>query len=297
MNHTIIRLLAILITLTAILMTSIAALNRGGTFIEQILLVSLSIIMVLAVHFLPAISRSASAWILWTGCLLCAIFGHLTFLTHSTISAGEVRVLHSAQMIATQNQIAATRGALEAISARPVTVIAAELGQAVKWREIVALREELKQARQADLLRNELVRLSAVTTATVTNATDPVTNRVAAITGISEASITIGVGMLFSVLLELTGAFLWFEALKQDSGGGIQDEGRMQDGGDLALSVVTMGVTTRTTTHVTQVTDTVSQLRRDILTGQCRPTVAAIRNHLHCSQVKAMALRREIMST
>jgi hypothetical protein len=288
MKYSMVRLLAIFVTGTATLMATIAAINRGGTFIEQALLVSISIIMVLAVHFLPAISRRTSSWILWFGCLLCAIFGHLTFLTHSTIRAGEVRVQQSALMSATQNQILATRSALDAISARPVVVVAAEIAQTNSWRESTALREELKQAKRADALRDELMRLSAVTSTTlITNATDPVTSRVAAVTGLSEAAITIGVGLLFSILLELTGTFLWFEALR--------DKPQYENTVQLAAPRVTTSVTTAVTTQVTRIVDDVSQLREAIQLGQCRTTVASIRSFLNCSQQKAMTLRREII--
>ena len=284
MKYTIVFPLAVLITITAVLTSIVAAIHRGGTFIEQILLIAISMVMVLAVHFLPAISRRLPAWILWFGCLLCAIFGHLTFLTHSTSNASQIRVQQSVQVQSTQKQIEAVREALGTISARPVSVVAAEIGETGDWKRLVALREELKQAKRADGLRDELVRLSAVTTdAVVAGAADPVIGRIAAITGWSEAGVTISIGMLFSILLELTGAFLWFETLKRQQS---------------QIQAVTLPVTTVTesvTTQVTHVSGDLSRLLGAIQSGQCHTTVASIRTFLNCSQQKAMTLRREII--
>jgi len=290
MKYNMVRVLAIFVTVTAALMAAIAAINRGGTFVEQGLLVVLSVIMVLGVHLLPAISRRVPSWVLWAGCLLCAIYGHLTFLTHSTLGAGQARVEQSVQLAGTQRQIDVVRESLNAISARPVTTVAAELAQTKDWQARIALKEELGQAKRADSLRNELMRLNEVAAGAVTvNSADPVISRIMAVTGFSEAGVTLGIGMLFSVLLELVGTFLWFEALKQDSGFGIQDSG-------LRMQAVTTGVTTSVTrsmtTHVTQVMDDAAQLREAIENGECRATVASIRAFLHCSQSRAMELRR-----
>jgi len=272
--------LAVLITLTAILMSILAALHRAGTFPEQILLMAISVIMVLAVHFLPSISRRFPAWILWSGCFACAIFGHLTFLTHSALDASQNRVQQSVQVRSTDAQIKAVKDALSAISARPVAVVAAEMANTDDWKRVVALREELRQSKRADGLRDELVRLSAVTAdAVVANSADPVTSRIASITGLSEAGITITIGLLFSILLELTGAFLWFETLRRQP---------------VTLPVTT--VTESVTTQVTARSADLSRLVEAIQARQCRTTVRSIRTFLHCSQQKAMMLRREILA-
>ena len=301
MKNNAIRFLAVLITVTAALMAAIAAINRGGTFVEQGLLVVLSVIMVLGVHLLPAISRRVPSWVLWAGCLLCAIYGHLTFLTHSTLGAGQARVQQSVQLAGTQRQIDAVRESLGAISARPVTIVAAELAQTKDWQARIALKEELSQAKRADSLRNELMRLNEVAAGAVTaNSADPVISRIMAVTGFSEAGVTLGIGMLFSVLLELVGTFLWFEALKDRPSMTSLICDPMSDPMDKpqVTHSVTTGVTTSVTrsmtTHVTQVMDDAARLREAIVNGECRATVASIRAFLHCSQNRAMELRREM---
>ena len=294
MNHTALRIFAVFTTLTALLMAAIAAISRGGTFMEQILLVMLSMMMVLGVHLLPTISRRLSTWILWFGCFVCAIFGHLTFLTHSTLNAVETRTAQSAQLTGIQNQIALTRESLSAISARPVSIVAAELAQTRDWKLRPALRTELDQAKRAEALRADLVRLSASSTTVVTNAGDPVMNRIAAVTGLSESVIGIGVGVVFSVILELVGALLWFEVFKTNPPSPTLTDFMGGSVTDSVMTGVTTAVTVQTITQVTETTDHVSRLKIAIESGDCRPTVAGIRAYLNCSQERAMNLRREV---
>ena len=68
-----IKPIALFVTLTAAAMASVAAWDRGGTGIDKGLLVAMCVVIVLAVHLIPALSRRPIAWAVWTGCLLCAI--------------------------------------------------------------------------------------------------------------------------------------------------------------------------------------------------------------------------------
>ena len=271
-----IKALATLITITAAMMTAVAAMHRGGTLLEQLLLVTMSVTIVLAVHFLPAISNRKSAWAIWIGCLICAIYGHLTFLTHASIEAAEVRSQQSALVQGTKQQIETVREALQAIEARPIATVAAELAVTDDYRMRAALREEIAQGRRAETLRADLVRLSAVSTeAEVTNATDPVTSRIASVAGVAETTVTVIIGMFFSILLELAGTFLWAEALRRKN-------------------AVTTSVTGVTTAVTEELVDTITTVREAVLAGNCRPTVASIRRFVGCSQERAQELRRNL---
>ena len=73
------------VTFTAAGMAAVAAWERGGTLLDRVLLVSMSAIIVLAVQLLPALSRRSIVWPVWIGCLLCAMYGHLTFLIHASV--------------------------------------------------------------------------------------------------------------------------------------------------------------------------------------------------------------------
>lgn len=281
-----IRMLAVFVTFTAASMTAVAAWDRGGTGIDRALLVALSVVIVLAVHLLPAMSRRPSAWLVWTGCLLCAIYGHLTFLTHASLRAADNRAQQSSLAVGTERQIATTREALDGIRARPVATVAAELAQSDDRRERAALREEIAEGRRAEALRDELVRLSGVsTTAQVSGAADPVTARLAVVTGYSESGVAVVIGMTFAILLELIGALLWCEALRpSDESVTIADLERID----------TQPRVTEDVTH--PVTDTLTTIQAAVKAGQCRETVASIREHLGCSQARAMEIRRELVA-
>lgn len=278
------KLIPIFVTSTAASMTAIAAWDRGGTILDKALLVALSIVIILAVHLLPALSRRPSTWMIWIGCLFCAIYGHLTFLTHASLRAAETRAQQSVLTVGTERQIEATREALAGIKARPVAQVAAELAQESDRRVRAALREEIAEGRRAEALRDDLVRLSAIsTTALVTGTTDPVTSHLAVVTGWSESTIMVIIGMLFSILLELIGALLWFEALRKDTKSLEKD---------VTLSLNVTKSVTHPVLHVVPVTDVITDLRTAISNGHCRVTVASIRQFMGCSQSRAMELRR-----
>lgn len=279
-----IKPIALFVTLTAAAMASVAAWDRGGTGIDKGLLVAMSVVIVLAVHLIPALSRRPIAWAVWSGCLLCAIYGHLTFLTHASLRAGETRAQQSALTVGTERQIESAREALAEIKARPVATVAAQLAQESDRRVRAALRTEISEGQRAQAIRDDLARLEATSTgAQVHGSADPVTASLATVTGWSESGVAVTIGLTFSFLLEVTGALLWFEALRPA----------------LAVQAVSIepvaavapsqqGVTEPVTDHVTQVT-------RAISAGLCQPTVAGIRKFLNCSQSRAMELRKLVV--
>ena len=207
--------LALFVTIVAVLMTAVAAFDRGGTDLDRALMVALSVVIVLAVHLLPAISRRSIAWVVWAGCLLCAIYGHLTFLVHSNQRASQHHSEVSTLTIGTEKQIAAAREALAEITARPMAVVAAELANTSDRRIRSALNIELDQSKKAQQIRDELRELeSKVTSSKVNGAVDPVTQKVAEVFGVTEAQVSVVIGLTLALLLELIGAVLWFEALR-----------------------------------------------------------------------------------
>lgn len=261
------RALASFVTLTAMAMASAAAWERGGGSIDRALLVALSVAICAGAHLLPAVSKRKMAWLLWVGCLLGTIYSHLVFFTHTSLHAVEVRAQQSSQVAGVQKQIEAVREALSGISARPVSVIAAELAVTNGWRKRRALEAELSEAKRAAGFRDALVRLNGkATEAGVASATDPVTERIASVTGSSESSISLLIGLGFAILLELVGALLWVEVLRP----------------------------TLTSANSKPSRDPLAEMRAAIDAGKLKPTVAGIRSFLGCSQAKAMELRRSI---
>jgi hypothetical protein len=262
------KLLAALVTLTAASMTAVAAADRGGTDLDKALLIAMSVVIVLTVHLLPALSKRFVSWIVWGCCLVCAIYGHLTFLTHASLRAAESRAQQSALVMGTERQIEATKAALASIKARPMVMVAEALAVTEDKRERATLRLELAEGKRAEALREELVRLSATATqAQVTGATDPVTSRLAGVMGVTDSTVTVVVGMTFAILLELIGTLLWYEALRHNVVVGDENPDPENE---------------------------VTVLKAAISEGKCRETVASIRSFLQCSQARALELRREI---
>ena len=274
------KLLALFVTLTAAAMASVAAWDRGGTGIDKGLLVSMSVVIVLAVHLIPALSRRPVSWAVWAGCLLCAVYGHLTFLTHASLRSGDVRAQQSALTTGTERQIKSARDALAEIKTRPVATVAAQLAQESDRRVRAALRAEIADGKRAQSIRDDLARLEAVSTgAQVEGSSDPVTSNLATVTGWSESGVSVAVGLTFSLLLELFGTLLWLEALKPRVAPQPLASADKVD--------VVEAVTDAATDPVTAVTNAIKA-------GEIKPTVADIREFLGCSQGKAMNIRRMI---
>jgi len=276
-----IKLLAVFVTITAAAMTAVAAWDRGGTGIDKALLVALSVVIVLAVHLLPALSRRPVAWLVWSVCLLCAIYGHLTFLTHASLRAADTHAQQSALSRHIDRQIATAHAALDEIKARPMATVAAELAQESDRRVRAALRAEIAEGQRAARLRDDLARFEEESKVVqVDGASDPVTTRLSAVTGWTESAVSVVIGLSFSILLELIGALLWFEALRPrmaSQSPAVADEGPL-----------TQSITEDATDPVTKVTDAIKA-------GRCEPTVAGIRGFLKCGQTRAMEIRRVII--
>lgn len=66
------------------------------------------------------------------------------------------------------------------------------------------------------LKRDELGTLVGVSTIShIAGVADLVSTQLSEVTGLSESAITVTIGMTFSILIELVGALLWFEALRR----------------------------------------------------------------------------------
>ncbi len=210
-----IYLLAIYVTGTASLIAAASGWQRGGTEFERWLLVALTVAFCAGAHFLPAISRNFVSWLLWVLCLLATMYSHVCFLTLTEQHANEQRGGQSSLSINNRGQIDTIRKALSALSSRNASVISAELTTTDDWKVRKALTDELKEARKAQIYRDELMRLQAVTNDDlISTGSNYVISGIAEATNSNEKIITTGIGFLFSFLLEIFGAFLWFVALK-----------------------------------------------------------------------------------
>lgn len=265
------RLFAGFITLTAIAMSAAAALERGGSTLDQALMVSLSVAVCGSCHLILAISRSKLSWVLWTFCMMGSVYSHVTFLSYAGLRAGEERAHHSIQRRYIDRQTEVIREALAGISARPVTVVAEELSHTRGRRERIALEVELSESKRAVVLRDELIKLASNASETeVIGATDLVTTGISRVAGSNQSNVALVASLLFSIVLELIGTFLWFEILQQLN---VQAKGRE---------------------HRQDKQKSILEVKKAIETGKIKLRVKDIRVFLGCGQARAMEVRRSL---
>lgn len=264
------RLFAGFITLTAIGMSAAAALERGGTALDQTLMVAYSVAVCGSCHLILALSRSKWSWALWILCMMGTVYSHVTFLSYAGLRAREERAHHSVQILNIQRQTEVIREALAGISARPVTVVAEELSHAKARRERIALEAELSESRRAAALRDQLIQLASNASETeVTGATDLVTTGISKAAGSNQSNVALVASLLFSIMLELVGTFLWYEILN---------------------------VQTNERTHRQDKQKSIVEVEEAIAAGKIKPRVKDIRVFLGCGQARAMEVRRSLTS-
>lgn len=263
---------AIFVTATAVLMSAVAALERGGTTVDQVLVVCLAAAICIGSHLIPSISKSKISWMLWMVCVLGAIYSHITFFTYSKLRAGEERSQHSVQKQGVERQINAIRMTLETIHSRSVATVASELSITNGWRMRSALAAELSEAKRAAALQAEMIMLiSKATEVEVTGAADLVTARIARVTGSNQDSTDLVIALIYSILLEMIGAFLWCEVLKRKND--IPPENSQASSKGISPD----------------------DLENAIESGKIKATVKDIRTFLGCGQHRAMELRRRYL--
>jgi hypothetical protein len=265
------KILALCFTATAMVMGAAGAFDRGGTPLDEVLLVTAAIAMTGAVHFLLAYSRHPVCWALWVGCLVCVLYGQVCFIVNASERAGQVHAKQTPQVVGAVREIEAIREDLDKITAKPVSVVASELAATAGWQKRSALKTELEEARRAARLHDKLVTLTTAEAAfEVMGATDPVTEKLASLLGVTRDSIALFVSLVISVLLELVGVFLW--------SGLYEYRGHIPKGDDTP----------------SRYEDLISKVRDEIRAGGLKPTVAEIRKFLGCGQSTAMKIHRHI---
>jgi hypothetical protein len=227
-------------------MAAAAALERGGTLLDQTLIVAIACVLVLGAHLLPSLSRSPLARLLWLGCLLLTAWGHATFFTAASHRAGRVR----ADAVVTTGRAEALRSELKAIQARPLAIVSAELAAtqaranaAVTALErcqrtapseqsclrlgvtaetsrlrATALADEMNESRRAADLRDRLAEAAGEQDAArQVAAVDPIAQSLASLIGLPAESLSTGVSVLSAIVIELMAALLWSIGLSMGS--------------------------------------------------------------------------------
>ncbi|MGS0974123.1 hypothetical protein [Burkholderia glumae] len=328
--------LATIATGTAVSLSILTGLQRGGTWPEQLVWVAVGIVLVVSAHLLPALVRMAPvsvrgiASLLWIGCMAGACNGHATFFLLAQRHAGEQR----ANAIAPVASIRSGRN-LTVVMAERASVIAQLAAVEAKrctgdcrtlnsHRVTLAAKLDALNAEADDIRRNETERDRVMAQRDALLA-DPVTSRLAALLGTTAARVDILSGLAFAGVLEGVACLLWTVALRPSPTASalptatlpaVTPVAAVTTSMEPAVTNVTVDraakvVVRRTTpsSHETSgtpieslpgtvVTDEeLTQLAREIAAGHVRATVADIRRHLGCSQAKAATLRRQLTAT
>lgn len=240
-TRTVAGLLAFICTAVCIGMASSAVMERATTKTEQLVMLATAAALVLGSHLLPALSRrNLLTKVLFVICIVATVYNQAHFFTKVTHRAGE----HRAKTVTVTSHTLALQEELDAITARPLVKVAADLAKATAQdaatqsalarcqvktpdkcttaqvlgvataAKVQALQVENTQAERAADLRRQLADAAAAhDAAQALQAADPVDVQLAAITGLSIKSIGIVAAVLQSLLLELLGAALWTVAL------------------------------------------------------------------------------------
>lgn len=295
-------------TSTAICLSVLAGWQRGGSLAERLVWVAVGIVLVANAHLLPALVRDshyrirAVACALWLTCMLAACYGHATFFLLAQQHAGDLR--------------AAVAPIVEATPAhRSLTAVMAERASiTAQWATANAQRctgncatleaRRITLGAKLDALEAEAAELRRLQSADDRAATwrdalvaDPVTARLAALLGTTVTRIDLLSGLACAAVLEGVACLLWTIALQPQPAPRIMAvapsviASHGADGGHTADRdpVIPLSVQDPANPDVTQ-------LVRDIAAGRVRPTVADIRRHLSCSQARAAALRRHLVT-
>ena len=279
--------LALIITTIAVAMAAIAAMDRGGTLSDNILLVTLASVLAVLVHLLPSLSKSRLVWIIWSGCFLATVYGHLTFFTNAQSRAGEVRAVESLQNRDLVNQITVVTQERDSIVARPVTTLLPLLERATDWKERVMLKNELAETRRRISLTDQLIKLNENEgNAHIAQSNDRVTTLLERVTGGDGGVISLFIGIFFAILIDLSGVILWREIF----------DGNTCTHAPVIPVTETAAPLPMVAIKTTPESDkTLDNLKQAITAGVCKPTVASIRVYAGVGQTRASELRKRLL--
>jgi hypothetical protein len=304
MTHRPALALAVAATGTAVCMSVLAGWQRGGWLSERLVWVAVSVVLIGGAHLLPALCRSAPlavrgiGTLLWLGCMAAASWGHATFFLLSQLHAGEVRV--SAMSVAS---VPAHR-ALTAVMAERASVAAGlavvDAQRCIRScpplrirRTSLAARLNSLDAEAADVRRYQAIEDSNASHRDAAR-DDPVTARLAALRGVTDARLELLTSLAFAAVLEGMACLLWWIALLPQGTSPVTDHREPVPTVTADIPVVT-AAGAPPAPLMTEPETEVTKLRRDIEAGLLRPTVASIRKYLGCSQAKAAALRKLVI--
>ena len=285
--------LALFVTGTSMMMVTLAAMDRGGSTSDKVLLVMMSAALAALVHLLPALSKNRLAWVLWAGCFMATTYSCLIFFTNASVRASEVRAQNSMGSQDVERQILTIKNERDFITARSVTEVTALLNITQDWKTRVTLKNELAEARRRISLTDQLIKLNEkAENAHFTQSNDRVTALLAVATGSSDAQISLLIGLAFAVLIDLTGVMLWREIL-------VQSNVSIDRETEITADVFTSNQPTESVPVAIELPadQIIRELQQAIANGVCKSTVSAIRVFAGCGQARASELRKRLLES
>ncbi|MFP3502076.1 hypothetical protein [Burkholderia sp. SIMBA_062] len=312
-NRIISGALAVTATATAIGLSAVAGIQRGGWESERALLIAMGVVLVVAAHLLPALTRGKSAparaigFAIWATAMVTTCYGHATFFVFASSHAGDERASHVTATLVTTSRDPVT-------IARDRAAVAGKLAQAQAERcrrtcpELQARRARLTGEIEAlDVERDMAGRDSAardrVTVERDSMARDPMTVAL----GLSSVVI----GMLFAAVLEGVACLCWTLALYPVDRVTVEPmtapemERRIEPvtqptpattvapGIDVAVTPTETAKASKPAPPSTPDADLV-RTRAAVEANQLRATVIEIRKFLGCSQSRAAAVAKQL---
>lgn len=278
-----------------------SAMQRSTDSHDRLVFAVLGLIIGLLVHFLPAILRKRSGWVLWpvwTACLAVAAFGHASWFYLSSSSAAEARHAGSAAVRAVADERQQIEQTLSTIRARPVSTVAAQLARTNDDARRTALAAELAEAKRAAGLRDRLIRLSRNTPVTGQGHQEQPGTAQEQSGTLQERDVTLVIAVVAALLLEVLGALLWREVFARDDEAAEPVQVQSEPAPTVVQQVVNfIAPTVAQPVQIggVEVVDELADLRAAIARGECRESVRSIRDYMGCGMDKASSLRRQLL--
>ncbi|KWA10683.1 hypothetical protein [Burkholderia territorii] len=312
-NRIISATIAATATATAIGLSAVAGMQRGGWESERALLIAMGVVLVVAAHLIPALTRGKSAparligFAIWAAAMAATCYGHATFFVFAASHAGDERASH-----VTAAPVTASRDPVTI--ARDRAAVAGKLAQAQAERcrracpELQARRARLTGEIEALDVEREMAGRDSAARDRVTDkrdsmARDPMT----AALGLSSVVI----GMLFAAVLEGVACLCWTLALAPvepttaEPATNPETERRIEPVTQPAPTTAGAQCTEVTAQPAEKTTATkpappsapdaaLERARTAVEANQLRATVIEIRRFLGCSQSRAAAIAKQL---
>lgn len=309
--------LAAACSLVAAWLSAAGAWTRGGTLSERALIAAVAVLLTLAVHQLPAVLAAGkrlpvAGYALWCACLVSVVWGHLAFFAAANGHAGDARAQRQSEATATMPMEArAMARPLAVVTAERATVrgdIARLQATAANCRNcplaaarIAALQQraealdvEVQEARRA-IRQDESARATAQSHAAGVDRArlDPAARLLAAATGAHAETVLLATQLVAAICLELVGCVLWLRVASLRTPA---SEGALPCDAPQTPAVTAPPETGNEASSGTSHAED-SAVAAAVRRGDLKPTVAAIRQFVGCSQARAMTIRRRLLAS